>query len=211
MDGGDTTSWVDELGEALRRERHLLEVLRFRFVALELVLEAREVRFLAWSLRDLDRARLHVREADLARAAAVASLNLKGARGVPSLREVAAVAPPPWAGALRDHHDSLSAAITEIEVQAHRIAQHGRDGLAELARTGTLSTRGRRGPVAQGAASAPGAGGTIALAPAVPAVERLRSPGQADDLDPMAIERLLDDVIAAAGRLRIPGLLAFLR
>lgn len=210
MDGGETTSWVDELVEALRRQRHLLEVLRFRFVALELVLEAREVRFLSWALADLDRARLQVREADLARAAVVSSLNLKGARGAPSLREVAAVAPAPWAGILRDHHDSLSTVITEIEVHAHRIAQHGRDGLAELARTGTLSTRSGRGPVPASGVAVP-SGGAVALAPAVPAVERLRAPGQAEDLDPVAIEALLDDVIAAAGRLRVPGLLAFLR
>ncbi|NLV55649.1 MAG: hypothetical protein GXY13_08575 [Acidimicrobiales bacterium] len=207
MTGTGSDFWGDLAGR-LQVERDLLERLRFRYVALDLMVEAGEARFLGWALRDLDRARLKVREVDLARAADVARLNLKGARGVPSLREVAAVAPRPWSTILRDHHDDLSAVVTEIEVTAHRIAQHGRDGLAELARTGTVGPR-RPEPVLAAADAALVTGGGAAVM--APEVARLRAPGTADAIEPVAIECLLHDVIAAAGRLRIPALLAFLR
>lgn len=201
---GEPSYWGDLAG-MLQSERHLLEQLRFRYVALDLMLEAGEVRFLNWALQDLDRSRLRVREADLARAADVAALNLKGARGVPSLREVAAVAPAPWSRILRDHHDDLSRVVTEIEVYAHRIAQSGRDGLAELARTGTIGPR-RPVPVLAGVVHGSDVATRAADEPA-----RLQAPGGSDDIEPVAIECLLHDVIAAAGRLRVPALLAFLR
>ena len=118
---------VDDLVEALRRERDKLEHLRFRFVALDLLLRAREARFWGWAVQDLNRARIRVREADLTRAAEVESLTLASLGAGPSLREVAAAVPAPWAGMLRDHHDSLSTLVTEIEVHAHSIADGGRD------------------------------------------------------------------------------------
>lgn len=206
-------AWVHALVNALQRERELLERLRYRFVGLELVLATREVRFLAWATQDLNRARIKVREADLVRAAEVGAVGLKCARGgVASLREVAAVAAPPWAGILRDHHDSLCGVVAEIELHGHSIAQRCRDGLAELAHTGILE----RATVA----SAPGAAlvgsdaGTsreIVSRGAPPAPARLRAPGQAEELDPVSIECLLSEVLASASRLRIPALLAFLR
>lgn len=200
--------WGD-LTERLQDERRLLEHLRYRYVGLDLMLEAGEVRFLAYALQDLDRARLRVREVDLARAADVAALNLKGARGVPSLREVAAVAPRPWSTILRDHHDDLSTVVTEIEVNAHRIAQRGRDGLAELARTGTIGSSRAVPALSAAEPQLVGGGATTTVITDQPA--RLRAPGGLADLEPVAIECLLHDVIAAAGRLRVPALLAFLR
>lgn len=199
---------VEQLVEVLQKERDRLEQLRYRFVALGLLLDAREVRFWGWSLQDLNRARLRVRETDLMRAATVGIMDVASARGgVASLREVAAASPPPWAGILRDHHDSLGTVVTEIELHAHHIAEEGRACLAELARTGTLGQPVEDARVLVG----PGDGGAE-VAPAAPRpATRLRAPGQADDLDPVSIECLLSDVIAGGGRLRIPALLAFLR
>ncbi|HEU5150250.1 MAG TPA: hypothetical protein VFU19_07120 [Iamia sp.] len=204
---------MEQLVEVLQKERDRLEQLRYRFVALGLLLDAREVRFWGWALQDLNRARLRVRETDLMRAATVGIMDVPSARGgVASLREVAAATPPPWAGILRDHHDSLCTLVTEIELHAHHIAEGGRACLAELARTGTVGQ-----PPAPTEAPrvlvGPADGGAEALAPAPrprPAT-RLRAPGQADDLDPVSIECLLSDVIAGGGRMRIPALLAFLR
>lgn len=190
---------MQDLADVLQRERGLLEQLRYRFVTLELLTAAREVRFLGWATQDVNRARRLARETDLARAAEVGQLGLKGARGLPSLREVAAVAPAPWACILRDHHDSLSALVAEIELHGHHIAQHCRDGLAELAHTGAWA---RRAPVAAGAAVGAGVGGGATPPPA---------PGEAEDLDPASVEVLLHEVIAGGGRLRMPSLLAFLR
>ena len=205
---------VEQLVPVLQKERDRLEQLRYRFVALGLLLDAREVRFWGWSLQDLNRARLRVRETDLMRAATVGTMDVPSARGgVASLREVASATPAPWAGILRDHHDSLCTVVTEIELHAHHIAEEGRACLAELARTGTLgpgsTVEAPRVLVAQG-----DGGGDVespAPAPLGRADVRLRAPGQADDLDPVSIECLLSDVIAGGGRMRIPALLAFLR
>jgi hypothetical protein len=206
---------VHQLVEVLQKERDRLEQLRYRFVALGLLLDAREVRYWGWSLQDLNRARLRVRETDLMRAATVGTMDVASARGgVASLREVAAATPTPWAGILRDHHDSLSTLVTEIELHAHHIAEEGRACLAELARTGTLGQPGSPAEAPR-VLVAPGDGGTgvVTHTPAPPPrpAARLRAPGQAEDLDPVSIECLLSDVIAGGGRLRIPALLAFLR
>lgn len=201
---------VEQLVEVLQKERDRLEQLRYRFVALGLLLDAREVRFWGWSLQDLNRARLRVRETDLMRAATVGIMDVPSARGgVASLREVAAATPAPWAGILRDHHDSLCTVVTEIELHAHHIAEEGRACLAELARTGTLGAPSRRSEASR-VLVGPGDGG-IEPAPVAPPPMTLRAPGQADDLDPVSIECLLSDVIAGGGRMRIPALLAFLR
>lgn len=187
---------MQDLADVLQRQRELLEQLRYRFVSLELLVEARETRFLGWATRDVEGARRRVRQTDLARAAIVGQMNLKGAKGIPSLREVAAVAPSPWAGILRDHHDSLCGVVSEIELHGHRIAQGCRDGLAELAHTGGWYPAPMMTAV-EGAHE-----GTVVTLPA---------PGAAVDLDPASIEVLLHEVLASGGRLRIPALLAFLR
>jgi hypothetical protein len=204
---------VEQLVDVLQKERDRLEQLRYRFVALGLMLDAREVRFWGWSLQDLNRARLRVRETDLMRAATLGTMDVASARGgVASLREVASATPAPWAGILRDHHDSLATVVTEIELHAHHIAEEGRACLAELARTGTL---GPPAPAAEVPRVLVGpADGGIEVPPHTPRprpTSPLRAPGQADDLDPVSIECLLSDVIAGGGRMRIPALLAFLR
>ncbi|HXH57810.1 hypothetical protein [Iamia sp.] len=206
-------AWVHALVDVLQRERELLERLRFRFVGLELMLAAREVRFLAWAAQDLNRARIKVREADLVRAAEVGAVGLKCARGgVASLREVAAVASPPWSGILRDHHDSLCGVVAEIELHGHGIAQRCRDGLAELAHTGTLELAAATSAlVGSDPAVESDLGGDVSRRRALSAPDQHRAPGQAEDLDPISIECLLSDVSASASRLRIPALLAFLR
>ncbi len=212
---GRSSYRVDALIDVIQRQRGLLERLRYRYVALELMIDAGEVRFLDWALQDLNRARIQLREVDLARATTVGLLDIDGARAVVSLREVAAAAGAPWSGILRDHHDSLSTLVAEIELHAHTIAQHGHDWLGELARTGTVSLPAPptvdHAPVAAlvGAEMHDGPGLATCLTPT--GVGRLRAPGAAEDLDPLSLERLLDDMIATAGRLRMPALLAFLR
>lgn len=194
---GQGVDGVEDVVEVLQRERDLLERLRFRFVSLELLLAAAEVRFLDWAVHDVQLARHRAREADLVRAAAIGALRLEGADGAPSLREVAAAADPPWAGILRDHHDSLCVVVAEIEMHGHRVAQACRDGLAALAHTGRLTPS----PVSVPSGGGDGEGGDVAS---------LRAAGD-DELDPLAVERILSDVLASTGRLRMPALLAFLR
>jgi hypothetical protein len=209
-DGGGVSAGergLEGLVRALENERGLLEHLRFRFVGLGLVLDNREVRFLEWAMQDLEASRARVREADLVRAAEVGLLGLKAAQGIPTLREVAAVAPPPWARMLRDHHDGLGTVVTEIELHGHRIAQACRAGLAELAHTGTLDPHD---VVPALVPTGTAVGGCVTTTPA-PEAARLRAPGQGEDLDPGSIEVLLGTTLRTAGRLRLPSLLAFLR
>lgn len=207
-DGGDVSAGergLEGLVRVLENERGLLEHLRFRFVALGLVLDHRELRFVEWAMQDLEASRARVREADLLRAAEVGFLGLKAAQGIPTLREVAAVAPAPWARMLRDHHDGLATVVTEIELHGHRIAQSCRTGLAELAHTGALA------PADVGSelvSTGPTGGGYVTAAPEA---ARLQAPGQGEDLDPGSIEVLLGSALRTAGRLRLPALLAFLR
>lgn len=189
---------MEDLVEVLQRERDLLERLRFRFVGLQLVLDALEVRYLDWAVHDVQLARHRAREADLVRAASVGALRLGSDDASPSLREVAAAAPAPWAGMLRDHHEGLCAVVAEIEMHSHRIAQSCRDGLATLARTGRLAPT----PQPVGAAD---------RGPAAPEALAEAAPAAAADLDPLAIERMLGEVLTSTSRLRMPALLAFLR
>lgn len=198
---------LDGLVRALESERALLEQLRYRFVVLGLVLDHREVRFLEWAMNDLECARARVREADLVRAAEVGLLGLKAAQGIPSLREVAAVAPAPWATMLRDHHDGLGTVVAEIEVHGHRIAQACRVGVAELAHTGALAPAVETRPELVPSGTA--VGGCVTTA--APEAARMRAPGQAEDLDPGSVEVLLGTALRIAGRLQLPALLAFLR
>ena len=79
-----------------------------------------------------------------------------------------------------------------------KIAQSCRDGLATLARTGRLVQAAQPVGAAVGGLAAP-----EALADAAPAA--------AADLDPLAIERMLGEVLTSTSRLRMPALLAFLR
>lgn len=196
---------LEGLVRVLENERGLLEHLRFRYVTLGMVLEHREVRFVEWALQDLEASRARVREADLVRAAEVGVLGLKAAHGIPSLREVAAVAPVPWARMLRDHHDGLGTVVAEIELHGHRIGQACRAGLAELAHDGALAPA----PVGPELVSTGAVGGC--LTSSAPEAARLRAPGQGEDLDPGSIEVLLGTALRTAGRLRLPALLAFLR
>src|SRR3954470_13770011 len=108
---------MDDLSTALRRERELLDQLRFRFIETRLLLAARETRYLAWATAEVDQARIRVRETDLLRAAHVHRLGLRrGTAKAPTLREMANQATGPWPGILRDHHEGLCAVVSEIEL-----------------------------------------------------------------------------------------------
>lgn len=195
---------MQDLADALQHQRGALEHLRYRFVALELLVEAREARFLAWATQDLHRARRRACEADLTRAAVVGHLALDDGDDVPSLRDLATGARAPWAGILRDHHDSLSVLVAEIELHGHHIAERGRDGLAELARTGAWPSRAALAPPPGDVVGHTAGGGVLAPT-------RSLAPGLPAELDPGSVECVLNEVIAAGGRLRMPALLAFLR
>lgn len=169
---------MERVASILERERELLESLLFKLVETRLVLQANELRFLARATREVDLARTRCREVDLLRATTVAE-HAPGA----SLRDLANTATDPWPAILRDHHETLSSLVAEIELSAHQNAELARLGLEAMqlatvgsgTATGTsrLSDRAELGRLARGAA--------------------------------------LTSVLGTAARLRMPDLLAFLR
>jgi hypothetical protein len=191
---------IDELVIILRRERHLLRLLLFKFVEVHVLLGCRELRFLPWAAREADRARQQLREIDLVRAATVQHLGLRGMRaGTPTLREVAAVAVEPSAGLLRDHHEALCALVAEVELVGHACAEAAHAGIGELARA-DWRPRGRATLIDPPRAATPSRAAVIS------------AEGFVDhELGVLGAESAYQAALEGTGRLRIPSLLAFLR
>jgi hypothetical protein len=167
---------MERVASILEREREHLEVLLFKLVETRLILRANELRFLGRATGEVDDARTRCREIDLVRAATVATHN-----GSTSLRHLAAAAPEPWPGILRDHHDALVTLVSEIELTAHHNAELAQLGLEAMQLT----------PVAAGDVG--------------------QSRSDADELVRLARGAALTSVLGTAARLRMPDLLAFLR
>ncbi len=110
------TAPLEELAEALGRERHLLEYLLFKLVAAGHLLAAGETRFLGWSSAEVERAAARVREADQQRARVAGSVAT--ALGLParhlSLRRLAEHSPRPFEAIFTDHHAALHTLVNEI-------------------------------------------------------------------------------------------------
>lgn len=172
---------MERVGTILEREGDALEMLLFKLIETNLLLEAGEARFLPRATAEVERARNRARELDLIRAATIAQTS-SGA----TLRDLASGAPGPWPAILRDHHEVLSRLVDEIEVVAHRNAGAARQGLEVLARSAAL---------------VPAGGGD-------PSSGR---PVRNAELDRLARGAALDAVLGTAARLRMPDLIDFLR
>ena len=105
-----------------------------------------------------------------------------------TLRDLAADAPEPWPGILRDHHDRLGNLVAEIEVTAHLNSEAARAGLDALQRT----------RVTVGASEAGDDPGAEPFS-------------DADELARLARGASFEAVLGTASRLRMPDLLDFLR
>jgi hypothetical protein len=171
---------MDQINAILEREEELLETLLFKLVVVRLLLERGELRFLSRATREVERARTRTREIDLMRATTVAQHKAGS-----TLRDLAAEAPEPWPGILRDHHELLANLVAQIEVTAHRNSQEARAGLEALR------------PAGVGAAVPAGS-------PAPP------SSGD-EELARLARGASFDAVLGTASKLRMPDLLDFLR
>lgn len=178
---------MDRIGAALEREGHVLETLLFKLVETRLLLESGETRFLSRATREVERARIRAREADLMRAAVVTEV-----RSGATLRSLAAGAPDPWPAILRDHHTLLANLVAEIEVTAHRNSAEARAGLEALHTS--------RVPEAVPSLVAAGS-------PALPSDEEAEDP----ELAYLARGAAYEAVLGTAARLRMPDLLDFLR
>jgi hypothetical protein len=194
---------MDELAAVLRRQRDLLDQLRFRFVETRLLLAAREIRYLRWATAEVDQARQRAQAVDLLRAANVERLGAGQAEPL-TLRQLANASQGPWDGILRDHHEGLCALVAEIEVIGHRNAELARSGIRQLAEASPAS------PLEPWLAVAiHGPSGETPTQTTVLDIEASRT--DSSDLTTLAAETAFQEVITVAGRLRMPGLLAFLR
>ena len=178
---------MDQLGNILRRERALLELVLFKLIEIRLLLAAGETRFLARAAGEVERTRQRTREADLVRAAVVDQFaKARPDARAPTLRGLAADADEPWARILRDHHDAMCELVAEIELVAHQNARHACQGLEHTERQPPAPRRLTT------------LGGTPL------------SPAEAD-VSLLAVKAAYDAVLGAGARLRMPALLTFLR
>ncbi len=189
----------------LEREGEALEVLLFKLVETELLLDADEARFLPRATREVERARARAREIDLLRAATVARVDPAA-----TLRAIAADASGPWPAILRDHHDVLTRLVEEIDVVAHRNARAAQEALARLGREvvaapATPVAAGVGAPAPDGSSGRPFDALLDVVAP------RRSRPVRNAELDRLARGAALETVFGTAARLRMPDLVDFLR
>jgi hypothetical protein len=195
---------MDELASVLRRERDLLDQLRFRFVETRLLLAAREIRYLRWATAEVDQARQRAQTVDLLRAARVELLSASTTHEGPlTLRGLANASQGPWDGILRDHHEGLCALVAEIEVIGHRNAELARSGIRQLADASPAS------PLEPWLSVAIHGPGESPATTAVLDIDAART--DSADLTTLAAETAFQEVISLAARLKMPDLLAFLR
>jgi len=114
-------SALREVSDVLWRERRLLELLEFKLEEERLLSEAGRVRWLARATREVAAVRGELRQAELARALVVeaAAAELGVDPGI-TLKDLAEVAPEPWAGILARHRFALLRSAREVI----RLAQH---------------------------------------------------------------------------------------
>ena len=119
-----------EVSDILWRERRLLELLEFKLEEERLLAEAGHARWLPRASREVALVRAELRRAELDRAVAVAAVaDLFGLHQTPTLQELIAAAPAPWAGILERHRDALLRAageVTELSARCEAAVLAGR-------------------------------------------------------------------------------------
>ena len=108
---------MEELADALGRERLHVELLVYRLVELRQLLVAGEGRFLGWAAEEVERAARAVRHCELTRAIALSSY--ADANGISDefldLPALLARADEPWRTMLSDHGDALRSLTAEVD------------------------------------------------------------------------------------------------
>ena len=129
-----------EVSNILWRQRHLLDLLEFKMEEQQLLLAAGRTRWVARATNEVERVLEELRTTELVRSVAVeeAARDL-GLHPGPSLRELIAAAPEPWADILAQHRDAfltLTGAVTVLAQQNQellgRVEQATRDVLGNM-------------------------------------------------------------------------------
>jgi hypothetical protein len=138
-----------EISTALWRERNLLEMLLFKIEEEQLLLASGKTRWLAPATREVEAVLEEIKHTELLRASLVeaeaSSLSLPSN---PSLRALAAAAPPPWDDLFEEHRKAFLELTDEISAQAAankqllaRGANAAKDLLARASRERTAGGR----------------------------------------------------------------------
>ena len=118
---------LSEISNILWRERRLLELLAFKLEEEHLVLASGQTRWLTRASGEVDAIVDELKHVRLERAIGLADLSDElGVSDAPTLRELAAAAPPPWDGICAEHGRALETLSREIETITRRAAERSR-------------------------------------------------------------------------------------
>jgi hypothetical protein len=107
---------LSEISNILWRERRLLELFVFKLEEEHFVLASERSRWLLHATREVETVLAEIQHVELELAMAVAgSTGELGMSDAPSLRELAAIAPPPWDGIFAEHRHALLRLAHEID------------------------------------------------------------------------------------------------
>jgi hypothetical protein len=131
---------LSEVSKILWRERQLVDLLMFKLEEEHFVLASERTRWLAHATREVESIIEEIKRVELERAMAVA-----GSAGelcmpdAPSLREMVAIAPPPWDGIFAAHRSALLLLASKIDA----ITESNRDLLerGQIAVSEALASR----------------------------------------------------------------------
>ena len=130
---------MEQLVDALGRERLHVELLVYRLVELRQLLVAGEGRFLGWAAEEVERAARAVRHCELTRAVALSSY--ADAVGISDelldLAGLVSRADEPWRTMLTDHGAALRSLATEVD--EHAAAIRRLSGVTALAAQSRIS------------------------------------------------------------------------
>jgi hypothetical protein len=122
---------LSDVSNILWRERQLLELLVFKLEEEQLVLATGRSRWLAYATREVENVLGEIKRVELERAIHVTDAGRElGLSDAPTLRELAALAAPPWAGIFAEHRRALLALAHEVDTitQSNReLVQRGRN------------------------------------------------------------------------------------
>jgi hypothetical protein len=107
---------LSEISNILWRERRLLELFVFKLEEEHFVLASERSRWLLHATREVEAVLAEIQHVELELAIAVAGSTAElGMSDAPSLRELAAIAPPPWDGIFAEHRHALLRLAHEID------------------------------------------------------------------------------------------------
>ena len=105
-----------EVSTLLWRERDALQLLLFKLVEEQLIVSAGRTRWLAQANDEIEMALSQLRGTEVLRAAETDQIAFElGLAGPPTLAELEATAPEPWATLFAEHRQALVQLVSEIE------------------------------------------------------------------------------------------------